>query len=103
MRRALGVSPCPVVPVGTMGESPEGTLRVRDPGGEQARKLHGRTINFILHFRAMIDYSSCSTRLEWSYLLPCLHPWWCEASRDSQSLRFPNDDRSGPRHCAGAG
>jgi hypothetical protein len=31
----LGVSPCPVVPVGTMGESPEVTLRVRRPAGEQ--------------------------------------------------------------------
>src|SRR5262249_10310091 len=35
MRRALRVSPCPVVPVGTMGESLEATLRVRGSGGEQ--------------------------------------------------------------------
>src|SRR5205085_1509183 len=34
----------------------------------------GLAINFILHIGAMIDYSSCSTRLERSYLLPaCTH------------------------------
>src|ERR1700704_3550021 len=34
----------------------------------------GLTINFILHIGGMIDYSSCSTRPEWSYLLPaCTH------------------------------